>query len=30
MANLHPFAILNHKIADPGIPHVSLIQRDLV
>lgn len=30
MANPHPFAILNHKKADPGIPRVSLISRDLV
>ncbi len=30
MANPHPFAILIHKKADSGIPHVSLIQRDLV
>jgi len=30
MANLHPFAMLNQKKPNPGIPHVSLIQRDLV
>ena len=30
MANLHPVAILNYKKADPGIPHVSLSQRNLV
>ena len=30
MANPHPFAILNRKKADPGIHHVSLIQRNLV
>ena len=30
MANLHPFARLNHKNADSGIPYVSLTQWDLV
>ena len=30
MANLHPFAMLNHKNADSGIPYVSLTQWDLV
>ncbi len=30
MANPHPVAILNHKKADPRIPHVSLSQRNLV
>jgi hypothetical protein len=30
MANRHPFAMLNHKNADSGIPYVRLTQWDLV
>jgi len=30
MANLHPFAMMNHKITDSGIPKLSLYHRRLV